>query len=179
MEKENYSQLELFSQSKSPSDLKMRLSNHLFSFIQNYEKGILLFVCFIITVIVSFSLGVEKGKKVAQLSISNQIKVNETRSLIRTDKEQVQPAIEKQESIQPPKVKEYIENYTIQLATYQTKTYAQKEAEVLRKKGLLPLILSKSGYTVLCVGNFSNKETAKSLLSELKVRYRDCFIRRL
>lgn len=175
MERENHSQLELFSQAKSENELKRRLPHHLFSFIQNYEKAILAFICFIITAIVSFSLGVEKGKKVA---VYNQIKINEPRSLIKTDKEQVQP-VQKQESIQPPKVKEYIENYTIQLASYQTKTYAQKEAEVLRKRGLVPVILSKSGYTVLCVGNFPNKEMAKPLLSELKKHYRDCFIRRL
>mgnify|MGYP001616705161 CR=1 FL=1 len=171
MEKENYSQLELFSQSKGPGDPKIRLSSHLFSFIRNYEKGILFFICFIITAIVSFSLGVEKGKKV--------IKVNPPHPLIRTEKGQSQPVTEKQEGKQLPKVKEYIENYTIQVATYQAKTHAQKEAEALRKKGFLPLILSKSGYTVLCVGNFSNKETAKSSLSELKKRYQDCFIRRL
>ncbi|MFH1127974.1 MAG: SPOR domain-containing protein, partial [Candidatus Omnitrophota bacterium] len=70
-------------------------------------------------------------------------------------------------------------NYTIQVASYQTKKGAQKEAEIIKKKGLSVSVLSKGAYSILCVGNFKDKQKAKLVLVELKKRYRDCFIRRL
>jgi hypothetical protein len=65
------------------------------------------------------------------------------------------------------------------VASYQSKTHAQKEAEALRKKGVTPLVLSKGDYIIVCVGNFSNRDAAKSLLLDLRKRYQDCYIRRL
>ena len=75
--------------------------------------------------------------------------------------------------------KDIRKHYTVQVASFQTRKYAQKEAEVLRKKGFSPLVLPKGKYSILCVGNFSSRETAKPLLSKLRQRYRDCFVRRL
>ena len=56
---------------------------------------------------------------------------------------------------------------------------AQKEADSLKKRGFAPLILPKGTYTIVCIGNLSDQKTAKPLLSELKKRYQDCFMRRL
>lgn len=175
MREKKYSQLELFSPSKDSLPVKTGILNPFLSYVWNYEKTILIIICFIITGIVSFSLGVEKGKRITMLKSNSNLD-------IATGK-QISPFLEKTDTQQPlttqPQTPLQLQNYTIQVATYQTKTHAQIEAEALRKKGLLPLVLSKSGYTVLCVGNFSNQGAAKSLLSELKKRYRDCFIRRL
>ena len=44
--------------------------------------------------------------------------------------------------------------YTIQLASYKSKSFAQKEAELLKKKGFVPLVIPKGSYTILCVGKF-------------------------
>ncbi|MCX5706632.1 MAG: SPOR domain-containing protein, partial [Candidatus Omnitrophica bacterium] len=72
-----------------------------------------------------------------------------------------------------------INGYTIQVASFNNKSYALKEAEFLKKKGLVPLLFSNGNYIILCVGNFPNKETAQPLLSELNKRYPNCSIRRL
>lgn len=164
MEKNNYHQLELFSQiQKDYRQIKRQVRNNsFFSYIRTYERVIIIIIGFVITGIVSFSLGVEKGKK---LVTTPSIKMQDTLG------PKIQPiTIEKKDSLQ---------NYTVQVASFQNKLEAEKEAKELRKNGLLPLILSKGRYTVLYVGNFSNKDTAQSLLSQLKKRYRDCFIRRL
>lgn len=174
MEKRRYSQLELFSTSKGISRVDPKSSNSFLSHIWGYERMILIIMGFIITGIISFSLGIERGKRLAMLLPDS---AGGTK----------QPVIQKQKiTVESPKVreeqpkaKEPVSAYTIQVATYQTKTTAQKEIEILKQKGHLPLILSEKGFTVLCVGNFPNKETAKPLLSELKKRYGDCFIRRL
>ena len=173
MNRYRHSQLELFSSSKGISKVDSGLSSSFLKRMWGHEKIILIIIGFLITGIVSFSLGVEKGKRLAMLSDS----VRETS----------QPVVQKQRSVteppkavnEAPKVKEPAGAYTIQVASYQGKQHAQKEMTILKQKGLLPLILSEKGLTVLCVGNFQSKEMAKSLLSELKKRYRDCYVRRL
>lgn len=183
MEKVNPSQLELFSQTKNYSKIQGP-NNAFFTYIRNYEKTILIIVGFIITGIISFSLGFEKGRSLTTLKANPRFdmaaKIKPVAHKQTKTEQQYQPNnIEKQDIIEQPKIKESIQNYTIQVATYQTKTHAEKEAQVLRKKGFAPLILSKGRYTIICIGNFPNKQTAKSLLSELKKRYQDCYIRRI
>jgi len=71
------------------------------------------------------------------------------------------------------------ENYTIQVATYKSKTGAQKEIQLLKNKGFQTMVFSKDDRLQLCVGQFVKKEEAQVSLKELKKRYEDCFIRRL
>jgi hypothetical protein len=183
MEKTDYSQLELFSPTKQYRQKKAHRGISFLGYIANYEKIILIIIGFMVTGIIAFSLGVEKGKKIALLKtgarLDTALKIQATTS--RPMVSQPPAVIQREEKavILPSVPAEVISGYTIQLATYKTHSYAQKEAEALKKKGFLPLILSKSGYAVLCVGKFSSKESAKSLLSELKKRYHDCLIRRL
>lgn len=168
VERKDYSQLELFSQSED-SGKRINSSRIFFlGYVRGYEKATLLFVCFIAVGIISFSLGVEKGKRLAAVP----------KPSIRFDLAAVQapkPDVQKPTQVTVSKP----QNYTIQLASYQSKTYAEKQAGLLKKKGFTALVLLKGSYTILCVGNFANKETARPLLSELKKKYHDSFIRRL
>lgn len=191
MDKENNSQLELFSQAKAYGDRRLETTHKSFlGRIRGYEKTLLMAIAFIITVIVSFSFGVERGKKL-QLANSGTrldlaLKVQPAPAAVKT--EPPAPVVNKPlyqaapaESVASKQTSpEYMHNYyTIQLASFQNKISAQKEAELLKKRGFTPLIISKGKFSVLCVGNFPNKKTAESLLAELKKRYRDCLIRRL
>jgi len=176
IEKTAYSQLELFSQTKEPGREKTNFSSSFISFIWNYEKTILLIIAFIITGIVAFALGMDRGRRMAkipaadskQLAVKPQVKL---------------PLSVGQKEIIENKVSTPIqggaESYTIQVASYQNNTYAQKEAGQLKMKGFSPLIVNKGKYIIVCVGNFPNQTTAKSSLSQLKKRYQDCYIRRL
>lgn len=184
MQSQDNIQLELFSQTKDFSDSKSRKASSSFlAFIRNYEKTILVIISLVVTTIVSFSLGVEKGKRLSMLKntrLDTAFRIRPSDNTFSPKKQSPAPAIiiKKEEDIKeanPPEKQGYI----IQLASYKTKIHTQKEVELLKKRGLSPLVLSKGNYTVLCVGNLPNKETAQSLLSELKKRYRDCYIRRL
>lgn len=64
MEKNERSQLELFNPPKNNTQTKTQDNFSLLGYIRNYEKIILFIICFIITGIISFSLGVEKGKNI-------------------------------------------------------------------------------------------------------------------
>jgi hypothetical protein len=183
MEKVNNSQLELFSKTPRYAKDKTQISSSFLSYIWKYEKTILISIFFIVTGIISFSLGVEKGKKMAT------VKVNSNFDL--TDKTQQKSfssgidsvgAIDAKPKIQPEIIEKSLVQdyaYTIQVATYRTKTYAKKEAEALRKRGLSSLVLSKGNFAVVCVGNFPNQKQAEPLLSKLKKEYQGCYIRRL
>lgn len=72
-----------------------------------------------------------------------------------------------------------VSGFTIQIGTYQVRAAAERERDNLVKIGLTPAIVKQGAYNVVIVGNFSDKEMAKSLLSRLRQNYRDCYIRRL
>lgn len=163
MENKDFSQLELFSPTLKTSGKTTMQSNNdsFFKYIRGYEKIIFILIILVITGIVSFSLGIEKGKK-----------------LVSAKPEEEKPAGNDQ-AVTPLPLKETLQNYTIQVATYKYKTSAEREAEALEREGFSPLVISTGKHIVLCVGKFSDKETAQQLQSKLKKRYQDCFIRRL
>ncbi|MFZ2357461.1 MAG: SPOR domain-containing protein [Candidatus Omnitrophota bacterium] len=184
MLEKNNPQLELFSKTKD--DFQNKLNSRPFlSYIKGYEKIILVIIVFIITGVVSFSFGVEKGKSIAasrfnsrlDMAINSKVQGTVQAASQQTASPQAQVlTLDEKSSLRP---QEETGNYTIQVASYQTKKGAQKEAEIIKKKGLSVSVLSKGAYSILCVGNFKDKQKAKLVLVELKKRYRDCFIRRL
>lgn len=183
MEKENHTQLELFSH--DPDSLRMRNrleENSFLRRLRRWEKTIFIIIGIIVTGIISFSLGVEKGKKIALLRSDYRAAVPAQSTPVPQVKTKLQEPKETPAVLPSPKpqIKEYIQGYAIQLASYKTRSYAQREAEALKKRGLTPSILSKGSYVVLYVGNFSDKQTAQSALSKLRKRYSDCrIVRRL
>ncbi len=170
-------QLELFSGSGRPAETAGLNRNIFFGYIRGYEKIILIVMGFIVIAVASFSLGVEKGKLNMASNLPTAGQKQET--LIAKSK----PVIINPVQVNPAQVQEISSskpgNYTIQLASYQSKNLAQKEAGTLKKTGLAPLVISKGSYSILCVGSFNSKETARALLSQLKKKYQDSFIRRL
>jgi septal ring-binding cell division protein DamX len=71
-------------------------------------------------------------------------------------------------------------SYTVQVASYKSQKFAQKEADALMQKGYRDIqIVPKGAYVILCVGNFSTKSDASAYTSKLKGRYQDTVVRRL
>jgi len=185
MKKESQKQLELFLNTADlVSPAKGKRESLFFGYIQGHEKTILVVIAFIITSIVSFSLGVEWGKNL-KIVTKLEPSISALPEQIREQKQiPLQPPLEEtSKPLEAPKSRELekVTEYTIQIASYKTKEYAQQEAERLKKKGFSPLIILKGNYIVLCVGKFPNRQAAESLLSELKKekRYEDSIIRRL
>lgn len=177
MGKQNNLQLELFSSQHDSSINTSHTDNApLWSLMRHYEKTILTIIGVVIICLISFSLGVERGK---HLAMPLQQPMRDPEVVPKTTNQD--SVIQKKEETQQtaPQQKENQLRYTIQLASYKTKTFAQREADALKGKGLSPLILKKGDYIVLCVGMFENKENARPLLPELSKRYKGCYIRRL
>ncbi len=210
MEKINPGQLELFTEHRQAPQAKSdraKPRKGFFSPAWNYEKMIISFFAAVLVSVVSFSLGVEHGKRVSlarsnlRFDLSSRIKTPEA-AMIASRKKQA-PAgdhvISQQEEPKSvlyapttavltaekpgreatPDDKDLAAKYTIQLASFKTRENAKKAAQMLRKKGFDPIILSKGSYTVLCVGNFSNKNSAQSKVADFKKQYQTCYVRRL
>lgn len=185
MDRQEDPQLELFSQANDFGSSKSSLPRSSFMRrLRNYEKGLLVTIGFIIIAIISFSLGVEKGRKMASsntLLERASLPVREQPvSVVSEQREEALPVTPDPQYAETQVLVKKAQ-YTIQLASYKTKSYAQKEAELLKKKGLSPVVLTKGNYVVLCVGSFADRVAAESLLSELRKqkRYSGCLIRRL
>ncbi|MFH1355087.1 MAG: SPOR domain-containing protein [Candidatus Omnitrophota bacterium] len=150
--------------------------------VKNHEKIILVITGMIISSIISFSLGVEKGKSLVAVKGTPRMDMAMTKQPVAEVKKIVTslPVEIKKEAVaeKPPALPEK-EGYAIQLACYKSDSYANKEAAVLKETGLTPIIQKKGEYTVLSVGDFPNRESATLVLPKLKKRYQGCYIRRL
>ncbi|MCX5700128.1 MAG: SPOR domain-containing protein [Candidatus Omnitrophica bacterium] len=181
MERQSSSQLELFSETGVVNDSSKKpvSRNPILTRIWNHEKTILVVISVLLVGIISFSLGVEKGKRMVLAVQVNPEVAKDALSANPVSVPQVQILVKKEEVLKASNPITQQGSFTIQVASFKTKDSAQREAEFLKKKGFSTLFINKNSYIVLCVGNFPNKETALPLLSELNKRYRSCYIRRL
>lgn len=199
-EQENHNQLEMFSETGQPRGQNEQTHNIFSGCLRGHEKIVILIIGFILTGAIAFSFGVEHGKKVASLQVKDIMLeiVNTTPqgAIIQEQKERFKNNGETEKKsilanlplTAPVQVNnenkteqssEKTNRYTIQLASYKNNAAAKKEAQRLKNNGHRALIMPKGNYIILCVGNFNNKEIAKTKLSEFKKTYHDGIIRRL
>jgi len=69
--------------------------------------------------------------------------------------------------------------YTIQVVTYRSEDRALKEVSQLQAKGYQPKMITKNGYSVVCVGQYANRGEADKDLRSLRSRYKDCYLRKI
>jgi len=187
MERGTTSQLELFDSLRDSGGPRFRPARRqFFNFLHGYEKNILLFISFLVVGLLSFSLGVERGKRLALAVPGGSAPAAEPRQAVLTPAPQATGDIliaKRPVLLQAtPVLQATTGRFTVQLASYKTRIAAEKEAGLLKKKGFSPFVLAKGNYTVLCVGNFNNREEARSFfLAQIKkqTRFQDYLIRRL
>lgn len=157
-EKVNYSQFELFSQGSEGPNLKhpSLWSNSFFTRIRGYEKALLIIMSIALTGIISYSLGVEKGRSV-------QVALPQETVLLHSN--------------ESPRVSQ--NSYTIQIGTFKNKDLALKEFQRLKNMGFTPQAFLKNGHIILCVGKFFTLENAQLSAAQLQKTYAGCRIRRL
>ncbi|MFA4888192.1 MAG: SPOR domain-containing protein [Candidatus Omnitrophota bacterium] len=183
MDHKNGAQLELFRQSSQELNAKnAALSTSLLKRLRNHEKAILAIIAIVTLGIISYIKGVEKGIQLAQINPAAipAKKVIVAASMAPTPKPNaaIRPAFNAPAytgARQPLNT----QRYTIQLASFKGREYAQTETERLKRKGLAAFVLTKGEYMVLCMGNFPTKEAAQTALPEIKKYYAGCQIRRL
>jgi len=185
-------QLELFSEKEQGRifDGESRPPRRNIS-IRQYERYITLFICFIIFGIFSFSLGFERGRRLAD----NTQRGNVNTAPAGLNKKNVEPKIPRRKIKKDKKDKKsrFVRSgkektsssgsgiYTIQIASYLKEKYAKLAAQKFQKQGYHTIVMPKGKYIILCIGSFSSKEKALNSLKKIKKdkNYRDSFIRRL
>lgn len=169
----------------------------------NLENLIVINILVVILLIVTFSFGVKRGKKLVLLDIPHgqkkSLKIEESAIIEPIVQPEIaaetvagqgdsttvvlsmEAPVEKAITIPLEKLlSQSIENsFTIQVASFQAKESAQKEATRLKQKGYETFIMSKGKHSIVCVGKFAQKEEAKAFMPKLKTRYSDCLVRRL
>ncbi|HOD12407.1 MAG TPA: SPOR domain-containing protein [Candidatus Omnitrophota bacterium] len=190
-------QFELFSNADRKSSSESAVSRFILSNVTLSAENIIVLTVFIfLAIIVSFSVGVEKGKRVASaqpVAVARKIAVQPVVADQPVEKRKaIQPQIpaasvaDVRETASAPEDKmpqalvEAPQNfYTIQLASFVSKKYAEKEAAALEKKGYETFVVSKGKHIIVCVGRFVDSQAAKTFLGKLKDKYKDCLVRRL
>jgi len=172
-------QAEFFSNlsgaSGKPKKAKFRLGRAALSL--SYENIFLLTIGLIMLLIVCYSLGVERGRHLAQLKDEG----------IKVEKKQAQetPTVDSQEPRKkrirvkvaqipqaPPKRSAYI-----QVAAFRTEKYARKEMGRLQNKGYQPYLAQWGRFKVVRVGGYKDKSEASEDLKKLRKIYGDCYVR--
>lgn len=172
-------QQELFDEFKD-RDAKKRLigkgvlPDKAFVFTFGYEKVILVILGFIIILAITFAFGFERGKKTIFVK-------RVTTQPITVKAAAAKPTAAKPIAVKVPApiLKQVVQRpYTIQVATFKSKQYAQEEAEKLRKKGFPTTIIGINGLYEVWAGEYSDQKEASQALSMLSKIYKDCYIRK-
>jgi len=185
------SQFELFPQAVGNYEKNIRPSHAFSSLTLSLENTIIIAIILIMAVIFSFSVGVEKGKKIVTTQ-PNTFKQDNAELTGHKDKpsNRIKPFLKESSQVSteqaavkkaPQATKEILVKnaYTIQVASYKQEKYAQKEAGTLKKTGHQTFVLPKGSHSIVCVGKFSSQAEAKNALSRLRNKYKDCLVRRL
>jgi cell division protein FtsN len=149
---------------------------------------ILVSVALVLLLILSFSLGVERGKRLT----SNMAVIKESDVAlddILTDRLAQEEGVEQKQVIEKPKEavtdkkaeerKEEKIRYKIQVASFYKENIANKAAEDLQKQGYQAFVDKKGKFMVVYVGNFEDETKAKQALQALRKQFKDCILRRL
>lgn len=191
-------QFELFPQSNATHAQLSETSRPLFrDFHLTAENSIVFFIIFVMICVLSFSVGVERGKQFSQPVKVQNIpleKVEPTASAgVSIPGKPVMLTGQAVKNTGPVTVEQpkdqVIEiplpatasdgSYTIQVASFKSEGSAKREADRLKKIGYEIYVLPKSGFSLVCVGKFGQKDEANRISTKLKNQYKDCLVRRM
>ncbi len=161
------------------------------------DTTIFIVVVIILLFVISFSWGVERGRKLAledfsikqktqakiekiKLASYQESEKNPGTGLIEdVARENTDPA--NQENINKDASKDKTEKalYKIQVASFRTSSSAHEEAKRLEKRGFPVIIDQKGRHSVVYVGGFADEKKAKEAFDKLKTTYNDCILRKL
>lgn len=197
IQRNHQAQFELFPGSAGGGPQPVSSQRLLKDLTLSVENIIVLCIAFVMVLVLFYSFGVEKGKRIVRASAAvpaleeaaiphpavEQPALTAAEPLKKTEapqetKTSIRPQTREVE-IPPPQEIVPSGAFTIQVASFKTQENANKEALRLKQKGYEIFILSKGKHSIVCVGKFPRHDEAKGFLNKLKGRYNDCLVRRL
>jgi len=193
MEKDN-TQKELFefqAPKKQPRKFGQLFQQADFALNLTAEKIVFVSIGIIMLLVISFALGVERGKIISEKASETRTALVQATIPAPAQSVQGQPAAAKVQlttvqaqpaavKIQPAAAKAQpaaAKPYTVVAAAFSKEAFATKELSRLRSSGLEPFVYYREPYYLVCVGSFANKESAQKVLNKVKQMYRDAYVR--
>jgi len=148
------------------------------------ESLVIFTILGIMVALFSFSLGVERGKHLAAQALDERVSAAWNVGARTMAAAPVVAAVMPQTMATP--VQRPLANhgfmptvrFTLQAATYGNEEFARQDALLLKAKHFQPFLIKNGKYWLLCIGNFSTKESAAALLRKLPGEYRLAQVRR-
>lgn len=145
----------------------------------SYEKSLFLLIGLILTLVLIFTLGVEKGKELSgqittirqqnqQFSPPSQSEIGLVKKQVITDQQHVTTVSTSIDKL-----------YTIQVASLTKEDLARKEIKKLKAQGYEASVIKSDKFYLICVGGFSTKQEASAQFTKLRETYKDCYIRKI
>ncbi|MDP2938883.1 MAG: SPOR domain-containing protein [Candidatus Omnitrophota bacterium] len=175
-------QFELFSNANDASSSRgVKRGYSFFSVNLTLDNIVLIAICCLMLIVLSFSLGVEKGRRHyrKQSGFDSPVKLpaTEKNAVFKPTAAEIKNIpIEKK---QLEKSLSLVKRYTIQVATFEKQFSVQSEARELKKMGYEILIIPSGKYSQICVGRFPTRKEAEDFKRNLQKKYDDCYVRRL
>lgn len=189
------SQFEFFPHAPGPAPVAGKSPYQLKSLTLTAENIIVLGIVFVMTLVLFFSFGFEKGRRVTRNSMLGTTQIATPAAEPPAQVSHVAPAAREAAPLEEragglgagkdplpevsPGTAAQEDIFTIQVASFNRERDAQKEAMLLKKKGYDIYVLSKGKHSIVCVGKFAQKNAAKQFSNRLKNKYTDCLVRRL
>jgi len=156
------------------------------------QSVIILTLCVVMLLVVSFALGVERGKLVAkgtpkapgapwERSAILPADTGTRTSLKKPKQEQIKTAVAQAKEAETGALKQEktppAGNYVIQVASFRTKETASRLVETLVKEGWPSFTKTSGDYEVVLAGSYAKKEEAESKIGRLQKKFTDCFVK--
>jgi hypothetical protein len=153
------------------------------------ESLVIFTILGIMVALFSFSLGVERGKFLSAQALDERVSAAwnvRARTVAVTVPATAAAAIapiQHLTQVQRPAANHGLiqglgGHYTLQAATYGNEEYARQDALLFKAKGFQSFLIKNGKYWLVCIGNFSSKETATAALRKLPGQYRFSQVRR-
>ena len=194
MEKESY-QKELFEfkpPKKQRAGFGQLFQKTDFSIMLTAEKIVFIGIGIIMLFVISFALGVERGKslsgKVYQAEPIKQAVVPQVQPTVPTAIKPQDKTIAPSTNVTPVRTKQAVavpktviedknKPYTIVAAAFSRQDFALSEVNRLKKAGIEAFVYYSDPYYLACVGAFANKDSALKSIGKIRQMHRDAYIR--
>jgi len=145
------------------------------------ENLVFITIIIIMVTVLSFSLGVERGKRLGNAKIirpeKNYTKIEKKitkPAFLKDNLDNTQAAEVKQEQVI---IRDKTRRYTIQIVAYRDKGTAEKKVSSLREEKRSAFIIPENGLFQVCIGRYKTLKEAKADVKNLQSKYSDCFTR--
>lgn len=175
MNEENQIQKDLFENYNQPRRLRRKIlgvnaPRRFYNITFSIEQIIFVVIGLLILFVVSFSLGVEKGKRQAIIKEQKLFQEEPVKEEVKKPELILEPL-----PVPAPKLSP---SYVIQVASYKDNNEAEDEKRSLEKKGYTAEIAVSGKYSVIYITGFASKKEAQEVVTKIKGKHKDCFIKK-